>query len=312
MNNIRDMILLYTNLFNIIPYRRYLGQTPLAIMSLPIYRYQYTTQEEDNTIFALDGNPYLYKWNLPVYLESSVRIVGIDSIYNLKTNKQYFPVKVNNTSVIFSIQPEYSLDLSKDPNYRDSLVDELIITYQYVDQKLQCNLVAEKQTYGQYNLRIDAINNSDLSGYITFNESQILDFSDITEYNRTVLYIISIYNQTLFIYKLYVGYQNQMDSDYLESLIDIQRIGQDSTDPNLIKLHTEQLPDTQTIDILGSEFDIPDPKISVNFELQQLSESLLSGLSNDILFLFTQQMQQISEDEIGNSEIYIGQISRGE
>lgn len=310
MDNIRELILQFQGLCNQIPYRKYLGQTPIQLSLFPIKRQQYIAIEDDNTIFPVDGSPYLYKWVLPIQLESTVRILNIESIYNPKLNRQYFPTKINNNSIIFSIQPERSLDFSRDNNYRNKLVDELIITYQYTDQSIQFNLIPEKQTYGQYNLAISPINGQQLSGNIIFNESQILDFSDITETNRTILYTFSIYDQKLHIYKSEILDINQMDILDLEELINIQKQGIEILDPRLVKIHEQQLPAQKTISINGQDFDLPEPKISLELELQQLSELVLSDLPNELLFSFVQQMQQVSEDQKNNGEISISEFIR--
>lgn len=310
MNNIRDIILQFQGLCNQIPYRKYLGQTPIQVSLLPVKRQQYIATENDNTLFTIDGNPYLYKWVLPVQMESNVRILNIESIYNPKLNRQYFPTKINNNSVIFSIQPETSLNFTRDNNYRNKLVDELIITYQYTDQNIQFNLIPEKQSYGQYNLNIQPIGGQQLSGSIVFNELQILDFSDINEYNRTVLYTFSIYNQTLHIYRSEVLDNIWMDIGDFEELIHMQKIGFSPFDPRLIKIHEQQLPQQKSLTINGQDFDLPEPKISINLEIQQLSDLLLNTLPNEVLFSFVQQMQQVSEDYKNSGEISIGSFIR--
>lgn len=305
MNDIRDIILQFQGLCNQIPYRKYLGQTPIQVSLFPTKRQQYVAVENDNTIFSIDGNPYLYKWVLPIYMESNIRILNVESIYNPKLNRQYFPTKINNNSVIFSIQPETSLDFSRDNYYRNRLVDELIITYQYTDQNIQFNLIPEKQSYGQYNLNIQPIGGQQLSGSIEFNESQILDFSDINEYNRTLLYTFSIYDQKLHIYKSLILDTVYMDISDFKELINIQKIGYDPLDTRLIKIHEQQLPQQKTLTINGQDFDLPEPKILINLELQQLSDLLLNNLPDKLLFSFVQQMQQVSEDYKNSGEISI-------
>lgn len=274
------------------PYNKYLGQTPIYFMEYGTDQQQYKSVQNDNSFEYIEE--FVYKWMCP---DSSQIIKSVDSIYNLKTNKQYYPIEINDDNILFSIQPDNELNFSYAVQDKDKSIDDILISYNYINKNINSKLVLFPlalaideipDIFNNYSLlELIPIGDQSLYGFILFDQEQFQEIEINKEKYITALYILSKNNNHLHLYRWYIPctYSNVFNNTNIDDFINIQKTGQQSIYQEFEKLSEINIDGLTWIEIFGNELDIPDVKLyGIYLEIN----TYLTDIPNNTIIQFTQ------------------------
>lgn len=255
----RDIMFSFQKLMQDFPYNRYLGQTPVSFVEHGVNKQLYKSVQNDTTFEQLDD--FVYKWICP---EVDNVIISVDSIINLRTNKQYYPIDITNSYILFSIQPDDELNFSYAVQDRDKFIDDVLISYNYTNYKFHIkttiNTVLDPAIT---NLEILPVGSQTLAGQIIFESNQYDEITINKEKLISTMYILSKSGNQLHLYRFYIPceYSKEYYELDMAQIETIQNTGQQSTLDYLTKLTELDITGETSINITSAEFDIPDLKI---------------------------------------------------
>ena len=278
-----DIFMKYQELLQYFPYNAYLGQTPVKFIQYGTTSQQYKSVQNDTTF--LNVEEFIYKWTCP---DENITLLGVESIFNLKTNKQYYPIKTTDTTIEFSIQPDEELNFSYAVQDRDKDIDDILISYLYIDKTLHSTLVLDVLSDDLYmGLNLVPHEGQTLKGQILFDQDQFQEIENNKENNVTTLYILSKNNNYLYLYRWYIPctYSKTFKNNIV-NFLNIQKTGQQSTYQDFIKLSEIDITGLTDIIITGNNLDIQDVKLN---SIYISNESNLTDIPDETIIQFTQQ-----------------------
>ena len=278
-----DIFMKYQELLQYFPYNAYLGQTPVKFIQYGTTSQQYKSVQNDTTFSNVEK--FVYQWTCP---NENITLLGVESIFNLKTNKQYYPIKTTDTTIEFSIQPDEELNFSYAVQDRDKDIDDILISYLYIDKTLHSTLELDVLSDDLYmGLNLVPYEGQTLKGQILFNQDQFQEVENNKENNVTTLYILSKNNNYLYLYRWYIPctYSKSFKNNIV-NFLNIQKTGQQSVYQDFIKLSEIDITGLRDIIITGNNLDIRDVKLN---SIYISNESGLTDIPDETIIQFTQQ-----------------------
>ena len=279
----KNILIKYQETLQNYPYNKYLGQTPVYFIEYGTNQYQYKSVQNDDSFEYIED--FIYNWICP---NSNQIIRSVNSIYNLKTNKQYYPIDINDHNILFSIQPDKEINFSYAVQDKDKSIDDILISYEYIDKNTYSKLILSPAFDGNYcNLDLIPIGDQLFNGQIEFNQDQ-QEIEINKENHITTLYILSKNNNYLYLYRWYIPctYSNVFNKINIDDFIDIQKTGQQSIYQDFEKLSEININGISNITITGNDLDVHDTKINTIY----LSlEPYLTDIPNETIIQFIQQ-----------------------